>query len=87
MHTAEEIFGPSGRALAASDLADPQTPMHRTFATTDVRDEPPDNPLRALADPQGSAIFWVALAALLGLILVTGELKVQAALGGRAGRR
>lgn len=87
MHYAEEIFGPSSQALARADFLDPQTPRSRTIATTEVRNEPPDNPVLALLDPQGSAIFWVGLAALLGLLLVTGELKVQAAIGGRAGKK
>jgi hypothetical protein len=47
---------------------------------------PPENVIRALLDPHGSAIFWVALAAILGLVLVTGQVRVEAALGGRAGR-
>lgn len=82
-------FGISGRELAQMDAADPQTPMHRGWATTDADDyeETPSSPVRALLDPRGSAIFWVALAALLGLVLLTGQVKLEAAVGGRAGKR
>lgn len=81
MWYASDIFGPSGADLARADHADPQTPAHRTFATTDVGDEPPRNPVQAITDPRGSAIFWIAAAAILGLILVTGEVKLAAAIG------
>ncbi len=86
MHFASEIFGPSSEDLARADAIDPQTPYSRTIATTGVRDQPPSNPIMALLDPKGSAIFWIALAAVLGLIIVTGQVKIEAALGGRAGK-
>jgi hypothetical protein len=82
----EDTFGVSGHDLAVDMQLDPQV-APSPMATTRLRNAPPDNPVRALLDPSHSAIFWVALAALLGLILVTGQFKVQAALGGRAGRR
>jgi hypothetical protein len=86
MRTAEETFGVGSALLAESDIANPTTPTP-TVATTRARNEPPLNPVKALVDPHGSAIFWVALAAILGLVLVTGQVRVEAALGGRAGRK
>lgn len=83
--TAEETFGVQSAMLAETEIANPTTPTP-TVATTRVRNDPPANPIRALLDPQHSAIFWVALAAILGLVLVTGQVRVEAALGGRAGR-
>jgi hypothetical protein len=83
--TVEDTFGVSSALLAETDIANPSTPTP-TVATTRQRNAPPENPLRALVDPHGSAIFWIALAAILGLILVTGQVRVEAALGGRAGR-
>jgi hypothetical protein len=68
-------------------VLDPQTPRHRAMVgNSSASLQPPANPLRAILDPKGSAIFWVAAAALLGLVLVTGRLRVEAAVGGRAGR-
>ncbi len=87
MHTASELFGIPSIDLARGDMMDPQTSGHRTYATTTVREEPPSNPLMALLDPQGSAIFWIALAGVLGLVLITGQVRFEAALGGRAGKR
>jgi hypothetical protein len=86
VRTAQETFGISGAALAGEISADPQVAA-QPYATTRFQNEPPLNPLRALTDPTHSAIFWIGLAALLGLVLVTGQFRVQAALGGRAGRR
>jgi hypothetical protein len=77
----EDVFGVSPAEIAADgDLA--TVP----YATTGEQDQPPMQARRALLDPQGSAIFWVALAAVLGLVLVTGQLKVSAALRARGGR-
>jgi hypothetical protein len=84
-YTAEEMFGVQSAMLAETDVANPTTPTP-TMATTRARNVPPENVIRALLDPHGSAIFWVALAAILGLVLVTGQVRVEAALGGRAGR-
>ena len=86
MRTAAETFGVSGSALAETQLLDPQVSPY-PIATTRVQNEPPSNPFRALLDPTHSAIFWIGLAALLGLIMVTGQFRIQAALGGRAGKR
>lgn len=86
MQTAAETFGVESAILAESDVANPTTPTP-TIATTRARNEPPLNPIKALVDPHSSAIFWIAAASILGLILVTGQVKVEAALGGRAGRR
>ena len=86
MRTAEETFGIGGSALAAEQIVDPQS-NPSPVATTRVQNQPPSNPLRALIDPSHSAIFWIGLAALLGLVMVTGQFRIQAALGGRAGRR
>jgi len=86
MRTAEETFGVSGVDLAQAARVDASS-APSPVATTRVQNEPPANPLRALIDPHGSAIFWIGLAALLGLVMITGQFRVQAALGGRAGRR
>ncbi|HEY2936750.1 MAG TPA: hypothetical protein VGJ25_09120 [Gaiellaceae bacterium] len=87
MRTAAETFGTSGAQLASEQIVDPQS-APSPVATTRVQNAPSHNPIKALLDPQGSAIFWIALAALLGLVLVTGQLKIQGALGlgGRAGK-
>lgn len=84
MQTSAEIFGTGGYELAALDAADPQTPP-RTIATTDARQAVPEG-IGALLDPKHSAIFWIGAAAILGLVIVTGQFRVEAALGGRAGR-
>jgi hypothetical protein len=85
MRTAEEPFGMSGARMAAEQIVDPSS-NPSPVATTRVQNDVPDNPLRALTDPHGSAIFWLGLAGLLGLVLVTGQFKVQAAVATRAGR-
>lgn len=87
MYHAHEIFGVGGAQLAMLDRADPQTPGVRAFAASSAATlEPPTSALRALTDPKGSAIFWLGAAAVLGLVLVTGQIRVQAALGSRVGR-
>jgi hypothetical protein len=85
VRTAAETFGTSGAELAQEQLVDPQA-NPSPIATTRVRNAPSTSAVKALLDPHGSAIFWIALAALLGLMMVTGQIKVQAALGGRAGK-
>lgn len=87
MQSAEDIFGPMGNPnyMATRSLEDPTTGASPIYATTEATLQPASTPLRALLDPKGSAIFWIALAAVLGLVLVTGQLKVSAALKGRAG--
>jgi hypothetical protein len=81
MHSLEDVFGVSPDEIHASDDV-----SVIPYATTSAQDEPPHQAHLALLDPQGSAVFWVALAAVLGLILVTGQLKISAALRTRAGR-
>jgi hypothetical protein len=85
--TASETFGIPSAILARQDALDPQTPTPRPHASTEQTLEPPMSAARALTDPQGSAIFWIGAAAILGLVMVTGQFKVQAALGARAGRK
>lgn len=86
MRTAQETFGISGAALAAEQTLDPQS-SPSPIATTRVQNQPAGGAVGGLLDPHGSAIFWIALAALLGLVMVTGQARIEASLGGRAGRR
>lgn len=86
MRTAAETFGISGAELASEAVVDPQA-SPSPVATTRVQNEPATSPVKALVDPHGSAIFWIALAALLGLVLISGQSRVELALGGRVGRR
>lgn len=85
MRTAEETFGISGSGLAGEQIMDPSG-APSAMATTRVRNDPPLNPVKALLDPSGSAIFWIGLAAVAGLLLVSGQIHLDAKLGGRAGR-
>lgn len=48
--------------------------------------QPHPHALGALLDPRGSAVFWLAVAAILGLAMVSGQIKVSAALKTRAGK-
>jgi len=84
--TTAETFGLSGYELAQETARDPQVAA-QPVATTRAQNEPPLNPIKALLDPSHSAIFWIGLAAILGLVMVTGQFRVQAKLGGRAGRK
>lgn len=90
MRTASETFGVSGTDIAAAASADANS-MPSPVATTRLSNQPPANAFKALLDPSGSAIFWIGLAALLGLVLVHGEARIDTKLGlgvgGRAGRR
>lgn len=90
MRTAQETFGASGTDIASAAAADSNS-MPSPIATTRVTNQPPANALKALLDPSGSAIFWIGLAALLGLVLVHGEARIDTklglGLGGRAGRK
>jgi hypothetical protein len=86
VQTFEELFGRSPASLALESAASPLTPSAPAMATTEATHSPPDNPLRALLDPRNSAIFWVALAAIIGLVAVTGQLKVSAALSAKGGK-
>jgi hypothetical protein len=85
VRTAAETFGISGAELASEQIVDPSA-APSPVATTRVRNDTPLNPVKALLDPSGSAIFWIALAAVLGLILISGQVRLDAKLGGRAGR-
>jgi hypothetical protein len=88
MHTLDDIFGVTSDDLARADAVDPQTASVRTYTTAvnSPGNETPRQASMALLDPRGSAIFWIAAAAVLGLVLVTGQVKVEAALSGRGGR-
>ncbi len=91
MHTIADTFGPdleSDRAARADQL-DPQTPATRPYSSAEHAPsmEPPFSALHALTDPRNSAIFWVAAAALIGLVLVTGQVRFEAAAASRLGRR
>ena len=67
---------------AGGNLAVAATPA--TPATSTLK--PHDNAAKALIDPRGSAIFWVAVAAALGLAMVSGQLAVSAKVKTRAGK-
>ena len=88
MRTSAETFGMSGPDLAAEQQADPNS-NPSPIATTRASLAVPSNPLKALIDPQGSAIFWIALAAVFGLLMVHGQAQISGklGLGGRAGKR
>jgi hypothetical protein len=87
MRTAQETFGTSGAELAAEQSLDPQS-APSPVATTRVQNAPANGALGGLLDPHGSAIFWVFLASLLGLLLVEGNFRIQTAagFGGRVGK-
>jgi hypothetical protein len=88
VQTLSDIFGTSSDELARADARDPQTPQVRPYTTAvnSPGNQPPRAAAMALLDPKGSAIFWIAAAAVLGLVLVTGQVKIEAALSGRGGR-
>lgn len=81
--TMESKFGVSPEATAQQAAANSavQTPVH---SSTEGNLTP--SPTRGIVDPN-SAIFWLAVAAVLGLAIVSGELKLSAALKARGGRR
>jgi hypothetical protein len=89
VHYLSEIFGPDSDELARADAADPQTPAIRTVTTAvnSPGNETPHSALSAITDPKTSAIFWIALAGVLGLVLVTGQVRFEAAAASRVGRR
>lgn len=70
-----------GRAWVDSDITG-AAPAIATVSKTS-----PATGLKGLLNPRGSAIFWVVVAAVLGLAMVSGQLKVSAALNGRGGKR
>jgi hypothetical protein len=85
----EDIFGVSSDELARADARDPTT-SYRTYSTAEDSPSamnPPANAFAALLDPKGSPIFWIALFAILGLVLVTGQIRVEGAVGSRVGKR
>lgn len=49
--------------------------------------KPHPNAIGALLDPKGSGIFWLALAAILGLAMVTFQLKIGTEIKSRAGKK
>jgi hypothetical protein len=72
--------GPSaGGNLGTATAPTPAAPATSTL-------QPHDNAARALTDPRGSAIFWIAIAAVAGLAMVSGQLKVAANLKARGGK-
>jgi hypothetical protein len=85
--TTDELFGPLAEPdrLATMSLLDAATPAAPAHASTEVTLLPSEG-LMGLFDPKGSPLFWIGLAAILGLVLVTGQLKVSAALRARGGR-
>lgn len=85
--TIDDIFGIGSDELARADAADPTTPL-RTYSTSQNGPTlaPSSNAFAAMLDPRGSAIFWIALFAILGLVLVTGQIKVEGAVGTRYGK-
>lgn len=87
MHTAVDLFGPLAEPdrLAAASLLDPGTPAAPAHASTEATLLPAEG-FRGLLDPKGSPLFWIGLAAVLGLVIVTGQLKVSAALRARGGK-
>lgn len=87
--TVEGLFGPGANPLgnAQAFAASSDTPAAPAIATTDATNSSPDNPLRALLDPRDSALFWIGLAAILGLLLVTGQLKVSAAVAAKTSKK
>lgn len=87
MQTAADKFGPLGDPdlMASMNLLDPGTPAAPAHASTEATLLPAEG-VMGLLDPKGSPMFWIALAAVLGLVLVTGQLKVSAALRARGGR-
>ena len=91
MHaSAVDIFGVDSDTAAQNDHADPQTMQQRPYSFAEHGSmAPPANAGQALLDPRGSAIFWVFGAALLGLVMVTGQFAIAAkvAAGGRAGKK
>lgn len=83
----ESVFGFNPDALAAASQASEQTSAAPAWATTEQTTGPAHSAARRVLDPQGSAAFWIFVAAILGLLMASGELRVAAALGGRAGKR
>lgn len=87
MESITDVFGilAEPEQLARDSMRSEFTSASPAMATTGATAGPAAG-ARGLLDPRGSALFWVGLAAVLGLILVTGHLKVSAALTGRGGK-
>lgn len=77
----DATFGFEG-ASAGGNIA--TAPAPGAPATSSL--QPPPNALKALTDPRGSAIFWIAIAAILGLAMVSGQLAVSAKVKARGGK-
>ena len=87
MRTFEQTFGIDPIQQAMEWNASPLTSATPPIVTVEEATlQPARSPVSALLDPRGSALFWIALASVLGLLLVSGELKVAAAVRGRAGK-
>lgn len=71
------------RQSSGGNLATAATPAQPVASPL----KPSHNALANLVDPKGSAIFWVAVAAVLGLAMVSGQLKISAAVKARGGKR
>lgn len=80
----DSTFGFEGAAAGGNlgTATTPATPATAKLAPASAG----GNPFAALIDPRGSAVFWIALAAVLGLAMVSGQLKVSAALKARGGK-
>jgi hypothetical protein len=77
----DSYFGFDGPA-SGGDTAVAATPTSGARSTL----QPSRNAVQAITDPKGSAIFWIALAAILGLLMVQGQFAVSAKLKSRAGK-
>lgn len=67
---------------AGGNLATAPTPSSPASSSL----QPSPNAIRNLVDPRGSAIFWIALFAVLGLAMVSGQLSVAAKVKARGGK-
>lgn len=77
----DDAFG-FAQASAGGNLATAPTPAAPASSSV----QPASNAAKALVDPKGSAIFWVAAAAVLGLAMVSGQLAVSAKVKARGGK-
>lgn len=77
----DSAFGFDGPS-AGGNLATAPTPTAPASSPL----QPAPNAARAMVDPRGSAIFWIALAAALGLAMVSGQLAVSAKVRARGGK-
>ena len=77
----DQHFGFEGPA-AGGNLATAATPASPATSTL----APHSNAAKALIDPKGSAIFWIAIAGAAGLAMVSGQLAISAKVKSRAGK-